>query len=135
MEAQGSMGRGVVMLLVVLMALSCAVGMPVSRQRVEVRKQLKRLNKPAVKSIKVGFFFSSSFSNLFSLFLVIFFFFDDPFKLFFYFWQFFGNGFLYIKWVSQFPFCDFLLLVSTVFRLGFLYIFSTFSFVLLCYFY
>ncbi|RWR72643.1 hypothetical protein CKAN_00088000 [Cinnamomum micranthum f. kanehirae] len=51
MEAQASSGWGVVKLLVVLMVLSCAVGMPVSRHRVEVRKQLKRLNKPAVKSI------------------------------------------------------------------------------------
>lgn len=84
MEAQGSMGRGVVMLLVVLMALSCAVGMPVSRQRVEVRKQLKRLNKPAVKSIKVGFFFFF-FKPVFYVSGDFFFLFDDPFKLFFFF--------------------------------------------------
>lgn len=45
-------------LLLVLVTLSCAGGAPISSQVLEVKKHLKRLNKPAVKSIKVFFFFS-----------------------------------------------------------------------------
>ncbi|KAF8403983.1 hypothetical protein HHK36_012093 [Tetracentron sinense] len=54
MAAQFS--RAVVMLLLLffmaLIPLSCAAGMSISRQRLEVQKYLKRLNKPAVKSIQ-----------------------------------------------------------------------------------
>lgn len=45
--------RGLVLLLLVLVMLSCSAGAPISRQRLEIRKHLKRLNKPALKSIKV----------------------------------------------------------------------------------
>lgn len=41
-----------------LISLSCAGRLPASRQKLEVRKHLKRLNKPALKTIKV---FLSSF--------------------------------------------------------------------------
>ncbi|KAJ8640924.1 hypothetical protein MRB53_017618 [Persea americana] len=52
MEAHVSGGRSVVLLLLVLVMLSCAGGASISRQRLEVGKHLKRLNKPAVESIK-----------------------------------------------------------------------------------
>lgn len=45
--------RRLVLLLLVLVKLSCSAGAPISRQRLEIRKHLKRLNKPALKSIKV----------------------------------------------------------------------------------
>lgn len=41
-----------------LISLSCAGRLPASRQKLEVQKHLKRLNKPALKTIKV---FLSSF--------------------------------------------------------------------------
>eukprot|EP00268_Persea_americana_P034224 TRINITY_DN3386_c1_g1_i1.p1 TRINITY_DN3386_c1_g1~~TRINITY_DN3386_c1_g1_i1.p1 ORF type:complete len:417 (+),score=80.08 TRINITY_DN3386_c1_g1_i1:183-1433(+) len=52
MAAQIGGARRLVTLLLVLVWLSCARGLSISRQRLEVRKHLKRLNKPAVKSIK-----------------------------------------------------------------------------------
>ncbi|XXG48515.1 hypothetical protein AAC387_Pa02g2943 [Persea americana] len=52
MAAQVNSWRRVVQLLLVLVMLSCAGGIPISQQRLEVRNHLKRLNKPAVKSIK-----------------------------------------------------------------------------------
>lgn len=39
-------------LLLLLMTLSCAGGLTISRQKLDVRNHLKRLNKPALKSIK-----------------------------------------------------------------------------------
>lgn len=36
-----------------LVSLSCAARLPLSKQKFEVQKHLKRLNKPAVKTIKV----------------------------------------------------------------------------------
>lgn len=51
-----------------LISLSCAARLSVSRQRLEVQKHLNRLNKPAVKSIKVlnhlFFCFVFSFSEV-----------------------------------------------------------------------
>ncbi|XP_077213521.1 protein neprosin-like [Tasmannia lanceolata] len=52
MAAQDSRGRVLMLFISLMMALSCASGMPISRQRLEVRKHLQRLNKPALKSIK-----------------------------------------------------------------------------------
>lgn len=49
------------LLLLVLVTLSCSGGIPISQQRLDVRNHLKRLNKPAVKSIKVASFFLSFF--------------------------------------------------------------------------
>lgn len=76
MAAQIGGARRLVTLLLVLVWLSCARGLSISRQRLEVRKHLKRLNKPAVKSIKVPFllvgseifiqWFFCSFSRFFS---------------------------------------------------------------------
>ncbi|XP_068637204.1 protein neprosin-like [Aristolochia californica] len=48
----GSGGSRVVTLLLLFFLLSCAAGKPVSKQMLEMRKHLKRLNKPALKSIK-----------------------------------------------------------------------------------
>lgn len=53
MDAHVSHRRRLVLLLLVLVMLSCAAGAPITRQRLEIRKHLKRLNKPALKSIKV----------------------------------------------------------------------------------
>ena len=42
-----------VVFFLALVSLSCAARLPLSRQKLEVRKHLKRLNKPAVKTIEV----------------------------------------------------------------------------------
>lgn len=60
MAAQIGGARRLVTLLLVLVWLACARGLSISRQRLEVRKHLKRLNKPAVKSIKVPFLLAGS---------------------------------------------------------------------------
>lgn len=69
MEAHVSVDRCLAAaLLVVAACLSCiaagSVGDPESRQRLEVRRHLKRLNKTPVKSIKVFFFFFAVFFYL-----------------------------------------------------------------------
>lgn len=44
-------------LLAALLCMACVVGCAaMSKQRLDVRKHLRRFNKPAVKSIKVGFY-------------------------------------------------------------------------------
>eukprot|EP00262_Sarcandra_glabra_P003906 TRINITY_DN1477_c0_g1_i1.p1 TRINITY_DN1477_c0_g1~~TRINITY_DN1477_c0_g1_i1.p1 ORF type:complete len:415 (-),score=77.51 TRINITY_DN1477_c0_g1_i1:360-1604(-) len=52
MEAQVSCWKRRVLLFLVLLPLSCAARIPVSRQRLELQKHMKRLNKPALKTIK-----------------------------------------------------------------------------------
>lgn len=42
-----------VLFFLALISLSCAARLPLSKQKLEVQKHLKRLNKPAVKTIKV----------------------------------------------------------------------------------
>ncbi|RZR73950.1 hypothetical protein BHM03_00030192 [Ensete ventricosum] len=57
MTAHGSVGRSLVALLALMACLSCAAAAragEVARQRLEVRRHLKRLNKTPVKSIKNG---------------------------------------------------------------------------------
>lgn len=51
-------GKGVVLnffLMLSLISLSCAARLSVSRQKLQVRNHLNRLNKPAVKTIQVNF--------------------------------------------------------------------------------
>lgn len=88
MAAHFNAGRRLVALVMALaVCLSCAVavrvGGPEERQRLEVRRHLKRLNKPPVKSIKVlgcapfleflfiDFFFLSSFCSFSLLFCLL----------------------------------------------------------------
>ncbi|CAL9201762.1 unnamed protein product, partial [Musa hybrid cultivar] len=55
MAAHGSVGRSLVALLALMACLSCAAAGRaggVARQRLELRRHLKRLNKTPVKSIK-----------------------------------------------------------------------------------
>lgn len=55
-----------------LISLSCAGRLPASRQKLEVQKHLKRLNKPALKTIKVSLSHHFEFQWLFFLFLLFF---------------------------------------------------------------
>ncbi|RWW08394.1 hypothetical protein BHE74_00043072 [Ensete ventricosum] len=64
MTAHGSVGRSLVALLALMACLSCAAAAragEVARQRLEVRRHLKRLNKTPVKSIKVSLSLSLAF--------------------------------------------------------------------------